>query len=119
MVSKLDQAKKDLLNLKDKEVLKNPLAIYNVKRMTIDGLFMRLENAFIKGKNSKKEKFIMLVSKLDALSPLKILKRGYSMTCDETGQPISSVKKVEIGSKINVSMEDGSLSCSVYGVKEG
>jgi exodeoxyribonuclease VII large subunit len=118
LISKLDTAKKDLSNLRDKEVLKNPLAIYNVKRMTVDRLSMRLENAFIKEKNLKKERFIMNVSKLDALSPLKILKRGYSMTCDETGQPISSIKKVDIGSKINVAMADGSLNCSVYGVRE-
>lgn len=117
LISKLDKSKKDLLNLKDKEVLKNPLAIYNVKRMIIDKLSMSLENAFIKEKNLKKEKFIMNVAKLDALSPLKILKRGYSMTCDEMGQPISSVKKVDIGSKINVAMEDGSLNCSVYGIR--
>ena len=118
LVSKLNNSKKDLANLKDREVLKNPHAIYNIKRMTVDKLSMRLENSFVRITNLSKERFVRNVSKLDALSPLKILKRGYSMTKDEAGNPLTSVKKVKIGSKISLDMQDGSLLCKVDGIKE-
>ena len=117
LLAKLTNSKKDLTNLKDREVLKNPLAIYNVKRMTADKLSMRLEGSFIKTVNNQKERFVKNISKLDALSPLKILKRGYSMTKDEKGNPLTSAKKVKIGSKIELEMQDGSLSCEVQSVK--
>ena len=53
------------------------------------------------------------VAKLDALSPLKILKRGYSVTEDEQGNPVSSVSAFDVGSRVYVTMADGKLGCDV------
>jgi exodeoxyribonuclease VII large subunit len=72
VLSKISAHRNNLDSLKNREILKNPLAIYNIKRMTVDGFSMRFENAFVKIKNAKKERFLICVSKLDALSPLKI-----------------------------------------------
>ena len=113
LISKLNNSKKDLVNLREREVLKNPVAVFNIRRMTADKLTMRLESSFIRTVNQSKESFVRNISKLDALSPLKILKRGYSMTKDEKGKPLTSVKKLKVGSKINLDMQDGSLACSV------
>lgn len=52
-------------------------------------------------------------SKLDALSPLKILAGGYGITTDEKGKILTSVKEVEVGDKVNIRLSEGSLDCTV------
>ena len=118
LISKLENASKDLNGLKNREVLKNPLAVYNNKRMIIDSFSMRLENAYVRTKNTKREKFIELISKLDTLSPLKVLKRGYSMAKDKAGQPITSIKQTKPKTNINVDLSDGSLECEILSIIE-
>jgi len=54
-----------------------------------------------------------LSSTLDALSPLKVLKRGYSVTDDGKGNVISSIKNIEIGNDIDVTLTDGRLTAVV------
>ena len=53
------------------------------------------------------------VAKLDALSPLKILKRGYSVAEDVEGNPVSTVSAFDVGSHMYVTMADGKLGCNI------
>ncbi len=53
-----------------------------------------------------------LAAKFDALSPLKVLSRGYA-AASKDGQIISSVKDIGINDRINVRLSDGSLECTV------
>lgn len=119
LVSKIESSKKSLENLKAREVLKNPSAMYNVRRMEADSLFMRMETAYLNSLTQKKEKFIKNISKLDAMSPLKILKRGYSLANDEKGNPISSVKKLKKGDLIKINFKDGKADCEIMEVENG
>ncbi len=50
---------------------------------------------------------------LDALSPLKVLERGYSIAEDSSGNRIKSVKDVQKDSEISVILKDGKLGCIV------
>lgn len=59
------------------------------------------------------------VSQLDALSPLKIMGRGYSLVYDERRRLVKSVRQVNPGDVIEVAMTDGRLDCQVWGLKEG
>ncbi len=52
-------------------------------------------------------------SKLEAMSPLKVLLRGYAIVEDENGLPIKSVRSVAEGSNIKVKLHDGELNCQV------
>ncbi len=49
---------------------------------------------------------------LDALSPLKVLARGYSVA-EVDGHPITSVKSVAVGDEINLRVNDGTLLCEI------
>lgn len=118
LVSKTEGAKKSLENLMSREVLKNPAATYNLRRMEIDSLEMRMENAYMNMLSQNKEKFVKNVSKLDALSPLKILKRGYLVANDERGEAVSSVKNLKNGDKINISFCDGKAKCEILEVEK-
>ncbi|MBQ7792337.1 MAG: hypothetical protein IJ367_02450, partial [Clostridia bacterium] len=87
------------------------------KRMQIDSCTMKLEQLYRKALHQSKEQFVKYVSKLDALSPLKILKRGYSVTEDEKGNPVSSVKRFTPGDKVNVTLSDGTLHCDILTIE--
>ena len=66
----------------------------------------------------KKQRFISLTSKLDAMSPLKVLTRGYAMTQTEEGTLVRSVKQVEPGQTVAVSLSDGSFRATIIDAKE-
>lgn len=56
---------------------------------------------------------------LDALSPLKIMSRGYSLVYDEAEQKlVKSIEDVQLGDLVNVRVSDGQLQCQVWGMKE-
>lgn len=118
LVGKLESSQKELKLLLEKEVLKNPLAVYDVKRMQIDSYSMQMENTYRKLIHSQRERFVRNVAKLDALSPLKILERGYSVASDSEGNPASSVSAFRVGDSVTVTMSDGALNCNIIEIEE-
>ena len=69
--------------------------------------------------NKNKGKFLSLVSKIDALSPLKLLNAGYSVVTNKKNSLIKSIKDVKDNDKINVRLKDGILNCLVCDVNYG
>ena len=68
------------------------------------------ERAKIAGKN---EKFGLAVSKLEALSPLAVLSRGYALAQKESGALVQSASQVETGETLRVRLATGTLKCLV------
>lgn len=64
------------------------------------------------------QKYVANVAKLDAMSPLKVLSRGYAMAQKENGELIRSVKQTTTGESIVVSLADGKLNASILSIKE-
>ena len=64
------------------------------------------------------QKYVANVAKLDAMSPLKVLSRGYAMAQKETGELIRSVKQTTTGESMVVSLADGKLNASILSIKE-
>jgi exodeoxyribonuclease VII large subunit len=52
-------------------------------------------------------------AQLEGLSPLAVLARGYSITCDGDGHVIAGVDAVDLDERIRVRLVDGSLGCTV------
>lgn len=81
-----------------------------------------LKNRMISAQNNaiarKNQRYIACVSKLDAMSPLKVLTRGYSMAQTRDGTVVRSVAQVELGERLTVSLSDGKLSATVMDKKE-
>ena len=60
-----------------------------------------------------------LVRQLDALSPLKVMARGYSLVYDEAEQRlIRSIEEVQPGDPIRVRLRDGRLDCQIWGIQK-
>ncbi|MCT8138704.1 exodeoxyribonuclease VII large subunit [Anaerobacillus sp. CMMVII] len=71
--------------------------------------------------NLKKEKefeFKHLLTKLEALSPLKIMTRGYSLAYKEDGELIKSVSNVAVGDAVKIKLKDGSVLCQVDNIEK-
>ena len=66
----------------------------------------------------KNQQYIAAVSKLDAMSPLKVLSRGYAMAQNQSGEVIRSVQQVELGERITINLSDGKLSTTVMNKEE-
>lgn len=58
-------------------------------------------------------------SRLDDLSPVRILKRGYAVCYDESGTVLRSIDDVSIAQHVNVRLTDGRLACTVDNVQDG
>lgn len=65
-----------------------------------------------------KQRFVAATAKLDAMSPLKVLTRGYAMVQDKSGELVRSVKQTNTGDNLLVSLGDGTLTTTVTEIKE-
>ena len=61
----------------------------------------------------KRQRFSTLTASLDAMSPLKVLGRGYAMAQNESGEVLRSAQQVEVGEQVHVRLGQGSLRCTV------
>ena len=66
----------------------------------------------------RRQRFVASTAKLDALSPLKVLTRGYSIVNSDDGTILRSVRQTSPGKEIRVTLSDGSVSAVVSDVKE-
>lgn len=93
-------------------VFKEPTQKINEKYMLIDMKVKSMQNSISKIYNAKKTNMVKHIAKLDALSPLKTLTRGYSIA-EINGQVIKSVNQVKKDDEINLRLSDGSVSARV------
>ena len=98
--------------------LKSPTGYLEQRRKNLQFLQNRMISAQNASLASSKQRYIANISKLDAMSPLKVLTRGYSMAQTEDGTLLRSVTQVELGQRISVSLSDGSISATVMERKE-
>ncbi|WP_203361796.1 exodeoxyribonuclease VII large subunit [Bacillus sp. REN10] len=84
-----------------------------VDRLKMD-LIRQMQSVF----NRKEAEFKRRVSLLHALSPLKVMERGYSLTYTADNQLVKSTKDAKVGNELRVRLSDGSLYCQIQSVEE-
>lgn len=114
----LRDARKHLQVLSSSAALQSPYAYLAQRTEALAALTNRLTAAQERNIGKKQQQFVGLTAKLDAMSPLKVLSRGYAVTETEDGRIIHSVKQVDIDDRIHISLSDGTLTASVCHVKE-
>ena len=133
--NKLEINKQKLKEITSRYVFENPITIYQTKEMLFDSLLDRLkyattnlvnikEKQYEKIKSSyilknpyqlldkKANKYLQIISKLETLSPLLTLKRGYTMT-KLNDKVLTSSKEVNKGDKLTVEFSDGTINTEV------
>ena len=94
------------------KVFKDPKQKINEYYLVLDNIVKRIENSINNKVKDNKVKMIQSISKLDALSPLKTLTRGYSIT-EFNGKIINSVEDINVDDKIKITFKDGSKNAKV------
>ena len=102
-----------LSDLRGKRVLLSPKNYIDDKRMLIDHSQDRLLSAMQREVHSGREKYARLAAALDAMSPLKVLGRGYAIARKEDGEVIREASDVTAGDKITVKLRDDEINCEV------
>lgn len=101
-----------LKQLTSRNVMQGPVALINERRLILDNYMDRISSAAIGKVSGDRASFLVLTSKLDAFSPLKVLSRGYSITEGENGL-IKSKEDVKTGDKLSIRLCDGTISAEV------
>lgn len=101
----------------DRRVLTDPLATVDNRRMELDRSRERLLSAEEQIISRKKQRFIASTAKLEALSPLRVLTRGYAIADDEEGNSVRSAAQLHCGDRITLRLSDGSADCLVEDVR--
>ena len=114
----LKAARQHLNVLSQSPALRSPTGYIEQREKSLELLKNRLVAAQNQSITRKNQRYIAAVSKLDAMSPLKVLTRGYSMAQTEAGEVLCSVRQVELGERISVLLSDGKLSATVMDKKE-
>ena len=114
----LKAAQQHLTILSQSPALQSPTGYLEQRSKSLELLKNRLISAQTQCISKKNARYIAAVSKLDALSPMKVLTRGYSMAQTERGEVLRSVRQVDPGERITISLSDGSLTAAVMEKKE-
>ena len=135
ITNKLKISKNRLKEITSRSILKNPITIYQTKEMIFSNTLERLkfnlinltnikEKELLKIKNSyilknpyqlldkKSNKYLQIISKLETLSPLLTLKRGYTMT-KVNDKVVKSSKDLKTGDNITIDFSDGNVEATV------
>ena len=111
-VNKINLLKERLYKVKTSYVLKNPMNMYEIKLQKYDMTLEKLKYNINIIYQNKKNTYLQLISKLDALSPLNTIKRGYSIV-KKDDKVIKSVKDIKKTDKLEVNLSDGSINVEV------
>ena len=117
MQQKLDRAGERLEQLSNRPVLRSPLASFEGKKQNLQLLKNRLIAAQSGRVAAERQRFVAQVGKLDAMSPMKVLTRGYAMVATEEGKLVRSVSDVKPKQPIAVRVSDGTIVATVIGGK--
>ncbi len=99
--------------LSERRALTQPSAYIDDKRMMLMSLTKELENAVGYKLTAEKQKFMRLSSVLEAVSPLKVISKGYSAVFKDGGKLVKSVDDLDEGDDVSFKLTDGSINAKV------
>lgn len=109
----LEKESRRLAGLADKRALKDPSAFLQDRKLYLDFMQQKLAGTTRSLLEDDNRRFAQLAAKLDAMSPLKVLGRGYAMAQSMDGTVLKSAQQVNAGDRITVRLGEGTLDCTV------
>ena len=134
VLKKVSAGRESLDALASRRVLVSATGFIEQRRLRLDALKTRLEGTlgFVERLKSRleaasarlngaadaslaarKNEYVRLAAKLDALSPLKVLSRGYAIALDAEGRAVKDARGVAVGERLTVKLNSGALGCRV------
>lgn len=114
----LKSARQHLTVLSGSPALQSPVGYLHQRRNALELLKNRLAAAQDRNLSLCRQRYLTDVAKLDAMSPLKVLTRGYAMAEKESGQLVRSVHQLTPGEHITIRFSDGQATAAVREIKE-
>lgn len=102
--------------MQSKRVMVDPAAYIENRRIELDHVMDRLTAAQERSLSAKKQSFVQLAAGLEAMSPLKVLARGYAIAENAQGRAVKSVHEIAQGDRLSLSFADGGAECLVESV---
>ena len=112
LIKKLELMKLRYEKAISSSVFKEPLRRINDNYLKVDTYIKQLESIIKEKEKAKKTKYVELIAKLDTLSPLKTLYRGYSIT-EKDGKIVKSKEELTKGDIVNLKFIDGKKQATV------
>ena len=113
MRKRLETSRAALRELSSRKVMRSPMGFLDLKRMEVDMQRGRLLSAQERRIAQARHGFVRAAASMDALSPLKVLGRGYAIASRSDGSVIRSVSDAQPGDHIDLTLRDGRLNCTV------
>jgi exodeoxyribonuclease VII large subunit len=102
-------------DLSQRRALNDPMSYIEDKRVLLDYMREKLAAAEEKTLSNDKQRYLRLAASLDAMSPLKVLTRGYSIAETADGAVIRDPEQVKTGDKISIIVKETKINCTVDG----
>ncbi len=115
----LDRQRLRLQHCLQSKAMRRPLELVDRRRLDLDRFDLALRQSMQVRLNRAERSFSIVAGKLDALSPLKVLARGYGVVSSAaTGRTLLSTALVNRGDIVDVRLSDGILQCEVQKIKD-
>lgn len=108
----LAEARRRMDSLRETRVLRDPLALVREREVELDAVTEQLGDALLDRLGARRNQADLLAGRLEALSPLKVLARGYSVT-RKGDQVVRAATDVRPGDRIRTILGDGEISSRV------
>ena len=109
----LQRRRQQLNSLQNRGVLRDASSFVDLRRMDLDRITERLCSAGQKKIADRRQALVQSAAALDAMSPLKVLSRGYVAADNGQGNPVRSVGALSEGDRLNLRFADGKAACRV------
>ena len=103
--------------LSSNKALQSPIQYIRILRDSLQHQSVLLVNNQTQNLTKHRQAFLSAAAKLDAMSPLKVLTRGYSMVTDQQDHVIRSVLQVNANDQIHITLSDGSMTATVAEIR--
>lgn len=113
MGRRLERARKALERAQDCRALRDPAGSLNDRRLLLDFQRQKLAAGLSAAAGRERERFARLAAGLDAMSPLKVLGRGYAIARRSGGALVRSAADVAEGDQMSIRVADGEIGCRV------
>lgn len=101
-----------LKSLLSKNVISNPLRFVEDREITLDNCFNKIADKTVRNFENNNIRLKNIISVIDALSPLKVMLRGYSVALID-GKAVKSVSQISVNDNLKLNLSDGSVDCVV------
>lgn len=111
--NRIDVAEQKLKSLEQRRVLQEPEQLLNVARRNVDEIELRMEQALSRYLERRESEIAVFAGRLNAISPLSVLARGYSVTENEQGDAVKSAGQLAIGDLLRTRLGAGRVESRV------